>query len=54
VNNYPEFTFTMNGRVGSLLQGQAAFAACSSLMRGKIAWSLVADPWSFAMVADQL
>lgn len=53
VNDYPEFTFTLNGGVDSLSQAQTELEACPGLngvMTGR-AW--VADPWSFAM-ADQL
>jgi tRNA-dihydrouridine synthase A len=53
VNDYPEFTFTMNGGVESLSQAQAEFAACPNLAGVMIGRSLAADPWSFAM-ADQL
>ncbi|KAL3919820.1 MAG: hypothetical protein SGILL_003561, partial [Bacillariaceae sp.] len=53
VEDYPEFTFNLNGGVDSLSQAMEQFEQCPKLngiMTGR-AWA--ADPWSFAMT-DQL
>jgi tRNA-dihydrouridine synthase A len=53
VEDYPEFTFSLNGGVDSISQAQNAFATCPGLNGVMIGRSWAADPWSFAM-ADQL
>lgn len=53
VNEYPEFTFSLNGGVDSLPQAQAEIEECPGLKGVMIGRAWAADPWSFAM-ADQL
>lgn len=53
VEDYPEFTFSMNGGLESISQSQAEFDACPGLKGVMIGRSWAADPWSFAM-ADNL
>ena len=53
VNDYPEFTFTLNGGVESISQAQQEFEECPDLTGVMIGRSWAADPWSFAM-ADKL
>jgi tRNA-dihydrouridine synthase A len=53
VNDYPEFTFTLNGGVDSLSQAERELEACPGLSGVMIGRAWAADPWSFAM-ADQL
>lgn len=53
VNEYPEFTFSLNGGVESILQAQHEFEECPDLAGVMIGRSWAADPWSFAM-ADKL
>jgi tRNA-dihydrouridine synthase A len=53
VEEYPEFTFTLNGGLESISQAQAEFEACPGLNGVMIGRSWAADPWSFAM-ADKL
>jgi tRNA-dihydrouridine synthase A len=53
VQDYPEFTFSLNGGVDSIPQAQNAFANCPGLNGVMIGRSWAADPWSFAM-ADHL
>ena len=53
VEDYPEFTFTLNGGVESIFQAQREFEECEGLTGVMIGRSFAADPWSFAM-ADQL
>jgi tRNA-dihydrouridine synthase A len=53
VNEYPEFTFSLNGGVESILQAQREFHECPEMLGVMIGRSWAADPWSFAM-ADKL
>jgi tRNA-dihydrouridine synthase A len=53
VEEYPEFTFSLNGGVESIPQALAEFEACPELKGIMIGRSFAADPYSFAM-ADQL
>jgi tRNA-dihydrouridine synthase A len=53
VNDFPEFTFSLNGGIDTLSQAQAEFEACPGLAGVMIGRSWAADPWSFAM-ADRL
>jgi tRNA-dihydrouridine synthase A len=53
VQDYPEFTFTLNGGIETIAQAQDEFQACPGLTGVMIGRSWAADPWSFAM-ADQL
>lgn len=53
VQDYPEFTFTLNGGVESIYQAQREFEECEGLTGIMIGRSWAADPWSFAM-ADKL
>lgn len=53
VNDYPDFTFSLNGGVDSIPQVQAEMEASPGLKGVMIGRAWVADPWSFAM-ADQL
>jgi tRNA-dihydrouridine synthase A len=49
VDDYPQFTFTLNGGIDTIAQAQHQFEKCPGLngiMTGR-AWA--ADPWSFAM-----
>jgi tRNA-dihydrouridine synthase A len=53
VQDYPQFTFTLNGGIDSMAQAQEQFEKCPKLngvMTGR-AWA--ADPWSFSM-ADKV
>lgn len=49
VEQYPEFTFSLNGGIESISQAQAEFEACPGLKGVMIGRSWAADPWSFAM-----
>ncbi|EEC44315.1 predicted protein, partial [Phaeodactylum tricornutum CCAP 1055/1] len=53
VQEYPDFTFSLNGGVESISQAQAEFATSPGLKGVMIGRSWAADPWSFAM-ADRL
>lgn len=53
VEDYPEFTFSLNGGLESIAQAQAEFDECPGLKGVMIGRSWAADPWSFAM-ADRL
>jgi tRNA-dihydrouridine synthase A len=53
VEDYPEFTFTLNGGLNSISEAQAEFEACPNLNGVMIGRSWAADPWSFAM-SDKL
>jgi tRNA-dihydrouridine synthase A len=53
VEDYPEFTFSLNGGVDSISEAQEEFAACPGLAGVMIGRSWAADPWSFSM-ADTL
>ena len=53
VEDYPEFTFSLNGGVESIPEAQAEFKEAPNLKGIMIGRSWAADPWSFAM-ADQL
>jgi tRNA-dihydrouridine synthase A len=53
VGDYPEFSFSLNGGVDSLLQVQAELEASPGLKGVMVGRAWAADPWSFAM-ADQL
>lgn len=51
--DYPEFTFSLNGGVNSISEAQAEFEACPKLAGVMIGRSFAADPWGFAM-ADKI
>lgn len=53
VEDYPEFTFSLNGGMDSIAEAQAEFDSCPGLAGVMIGRSWAADPWSFSM-ADQL
>jgi tRNA-dihydrouridine synthase A len=53
VEDYPEFSFSMNGGVDSLPQVQEMMEASPGLKGVMVGRGWVSDPWSFAM-ADQL
>eukprot|EP00980_Cylindrotheca_fusiformis_P028420 scaffold22599_cov139-Cylindrotheca_fusiformis.AAC.11 len=53
VNDYPNFTFSLNGGIESIAQAQREFDECPDLAGVMIGRSWAADPWSFAM-ADKL
>jgi tRNA-dihydrouridine synthase A len=53
VEDYPEFTFSLNGGIDSISEAQSEFDACPGLAGVMIGRSLAADPWSFSM-ADSL
>jgi tRNA-dihydrouridine synthase A len=53
VEDYPEFTFSLNGGIESIPQAQEEFEVCPNLKGVMIGRSWAADPWSFAM-ADRL
>jgi tRNA-dihydrouridine synthase A len=53
VQDYPEFTFSLNGGIETISQAQAEFEACPGLAGVMIGRSWAADPWSFAM-ADRI
>lgn len=49
VEEYPEFTFSLNGGIDTIAQAQAEFNECPGLAGVMIGRSWAADPWSFAM-----
>ena len=53
VEDYPGFTFSLNGGITNLAQVQEELEACPGLKGVMVGRALAADPWSFAM-ADQL
>jgi len=53
VNDFPEYTFSLNGGIDTISQVQEQFEACPRLAGVMIGRSWAADPWSFAM-ADRL
>lgn len=53
VEDYPDFTFSLNGGLESISQAQAEFDASPGLKGVMIGRSWAADPWSFSM-ADKL
>lgn len=53
VQDYPEFTFSLNGGVDNLPQTIAALEKCPGLAGVMIGRGWAADPWGFAM-ADRL
>lgn len=54
VEDYPEFTFSLNGGVDNLPQTLDAFEACPGLAGVMIGRGWAADPWSFALADDLL
>lgn len=50
VEDYPDFTFSLNGGIDSIAQAQVEFDVCPGLAGVMIGRSWAADPWSFAMV----
>mmetsp|Transcript_20034 Transcript_20034/g.29706 ORF Transcript_20034/g.29706 Transcript_20034/m.29706 type:complete len:514 (-) Transcript_20034:34-1575(-) len=53
VKDYPEFTFTLNGGIKTLVECQQEFEATPGLKGIMIGRAWAANPWSFAM-ADRL
>ena len=53
VQDYPQFTFTLNGGVETISQVQDQLAAAPGLKGVMVGRAFAADPWSFAM-ADEL
>jgi tRNA-dihydrouridine synthase A len=53
VQDFPDFTFSLNGGIDTIAQAQAEFDSCPGLKGVMIGRSWAADPWSFAM-ADPL
>ena len=53
VQDFPDFTFSLNGGIESISQAQAQFDASPNLAGVMIGRAWAADPWSFAM-ADRL
>ncbi|KAG7373521.1 tRNA-U16,U17-dihydrouridine synthase [Nitzschia inconspicua] len=49
VQEYPEFTFTLNGGIDTLSQAQEQLDQCPNLRGVMIGRAWAADPWSFAM-----
>jgi tRNA-dihydrouridine synthase A len=54
VQDYPDFTFTLNGGITSLAQAQREFGACPNLSGIMVGRAWAADPWSFAMTDSLL
>jgi len=52
--DYPEFTFTLNGGIDTLAQAQDQLNQCPELNGVMIGRGFAADPWGFAMADEML